>query len=357
LWTNLNELLGILHIETMYAISGRTNLSIAAAAALCCLIPLFDLDRESKYTTDDSTAFQDLTCTLLQRSPSLLACFFVVLIPAADLLLDLPYHISSYLQDEGKCCKKVAAVTVVVRLSDIERLMFMVGVCIQSCVWFLSNSADPAALGIVYGSTTNASIILVLAPILTYLQRCTTTFTSIRASTIVVLAAIGLILDTARNFVRYDAKAYRLFYCIGVTFYGLSGAIFSSYIFLAAFNYSRENYRLIGTRIASLAGQLRATRKRKVLPLDMDNTSFLSDYKDSELYTTYIPALHMAAALAVIIANVYVNFFSGSAVAMAYEKKNYIVILAEIIVLVIELRIRKNEIARGLVRTHFMRMS
>lgn len=337
----------------MTATSCRVNLSIAAAGALCCLIPLFDLERASKYEADDSTAFQELTSTLLQRSPSLLACFFVVLIPAADLFLDLPSHIWSYLQNEEKSSMKIATVSVVLRLNDIERLMFMIGVCIQSCVWFLSNTADPSTLGKVYSSTTNASILLVLAPILTYLQRCTVTFTCVRTSFIVVLAVTGLILTTACNFVPYDAKAYRSYFLLGLTFSAFSGLVLSSCIFLSAFKYSRDNYLWVSHQLSPLTGLLISNSSRRVIPIDIVNkSSSVTNCSDCELYTTYIPALHMTSVLAVIIANLSVNFFSGSALAVAYEKKNYVVLVAEIIILVIELRIRKNEIARGLVRTH-----
>jgi hypothetical protein len=331
-------------MATFFA-SRRATLSIAAVGALCCLTPLIDLNRKSRYTTDDATAFQQVTSTLLQRSPSLLACFFVVLIPAADLFLDLPSHISSYLQHEGKSSKKGAVASVVFRLNEVERLLFMIGVCIQSCVWFLSNSVDAPTLGIVYSSTTNASSILVLAPILSYLQRCTTTFTPKRAFVIVTVASIGLMLVTACNFVRDNAETYRMFFYVGISLSGLSAFIFCYYIFLSAYNYSRENLHLLTSdRLAIFVGL-----NRKISPELIEKKYFAANDADRDLYTIYIPALHMIVIVIVILANSVVQGFTGPDLAIAYEAKNYIVIVAEIIVLVIELRIRKNEIARGLV--------
>jgi hypothetical protein len=331
-------------MATFFA-SRRATLSIAAVGALCCLTPLIDLNRESRYTTDDATAFQQVTSTLLQRSPSLLACFFVVLIPAADLFLDLPSHVSSYLQPEGKLSKKGAVASVVFRLNEVERLMFMIGVCIQSCVWFLSNSADAPTLGIVYSSTTNASTLLVLAPILSYLQRCTTTFTSKRAFMIVTPASIGVMLVTACNFVRYDVNSYRIFFYVGISFSGLSALTFCYYIFLSAYKYSRENLHLLTSDRLALFVRFNT----KVSPELIEKKPIAANDSDCDLYTVYIPALHMVVIVVVILANTVVQCFTGPDLAIAYETKNYIVIVAEIIVLVIELRIRKNEIARGLV--------
>jgi hypothetical protein len=47
---------------------------------------------------------------------------------------------------------------------------------------------------------------------------------------------------------------------------------------------------------------------------------------------------------------VYLSFLVNSDKLENFEMKNYFVIASQIMVLVIELRIRKNEITRGLVR-------
>jgi hypothetical protein len=68
------------------------------------------------------------------------------------------------------------------------------------------------------------------------------------------------------------------------------------------------------------------------------------------LYTNYIPALHMTTSIIIIFYNVYLSFLVNSDKLENFEMKNYFVIASQIMVLVIELRIRKNEITRGLVR-------
>ena len=71
---------------------------------------------------------------------------------------------------------------------------------------------------------------------------------------------------------------------------------------------------------------------------------------DSELYANYIPALHMISMFVIIVSGLYVGLVPHEYQRMAYDRKNYIVLCAEILILVVELRIRKNEITRGLVR-------
>ena len=68
------------------------------------------------------------------------------------------------------------------------------------------------------------------------------------------------------------------------------------------------------------------------------------------MYTNYIPAFHMLSSFTLIICAGFVayrNTFYGVDVD---DPRVYVTIAAEVLVLVIELRIRKNEIVRGLVR-------
>ena len=70
---------------------------------------------------------------------------------------------------------------------------------------------------------------------------------------------------------------------------------------------------------------------------------------DRELYSNYIPALHMLSLFVMGMANVYWKYARQSDETESLKIRNYITLGAQIMVLVIELRIRKNEIARGLV--------
>ena len=74
---------------------------------------------------------------------------------------------------------------------------------------------------------------------------------------------------------------------------------------------------------------------------------------DINLYRNYIPALHMTSTLIIAFANIVAKYASNDNASSAYKGKSHAVLIGEILVLVIELRIRKNEIARGLVSARF----
>lgn len=325
--------------------SPKFNLSITVLSALFCLTPLFNLNSEAAYSTDDSVVFGYVTSTLVQRSPSLMASFFVALIPAGDLFLDALSHICSFVYGDKKLPRKSDLPPVVVRLSDLERFSFIVGVGIQSCVWFSSESANIPSLGIVYFSTTNSSILLVGGPILAYLQRCTSTFTSLRVLSITATGSLGFAILTICNFFRYDVEVYRILNQIGSLLTSIACLIFVFLTFWCAVKYVNKKLKTIEERTALISF---INCKFRHL-----GTPSCSSDADSELYENYIPALHITALFIIFISSAFTHLMallaSDADRGTAYERKNYVCIVAQIIVLVTELRIRKNEIARGLV--------
>ena len=331
----------------MLVLSPQLNLIITAASALFCFCPLLNLNWVENHSTDDTIAFQNVTETLLYNGPTLIASFFVALIPAADLLLDLPSHIASVLYHVNSSSKmKSPSNSVVVRLNEMERLVFILGVGIQSCVWFMSHSYGPVVLGIVYFCTSNASVVLILGPILTYLQRCTTTFTSLRVTVIVLLSAIGQIVYTSSNFMRSHVQTHRLTMLVGVITRASASLCFLLLISLCAVKYCHAVFWNVVNQPAIVPWILDVSKKALEAINGIRHNS-MDD--DCELYTNTIPALHMTACVVIIVSYLYTGMIPHTYVASAFETKNFTVIIAEIVVLVIELRIRKNEIARGLV--------
>lgn len=325
-------------------VSQRLNLAIAVLGALFCLSSLLNLHDERKFATEID--FQIMVETLIRQSPSLMASFFVVLIPAADLLLDLPSHIVSHMYPSEKSPQKSSISTVVVRLNEIERILLIIGIGIQSSVWFLPSTTDLPTVGIVYFSTTNAGFLLVGGPILTFLQRCTTTFTTLRATILTLSSAIGFSMFAICNFVQEDKMVYHAINMCAMILTGLSGLLFIFLIAFCAFKYCCLKLRTRSDRQALLIWLTHPVGQR---PSDSKGKSDQLADNDRELYMNYIPAVHMMSIFAIITSLLYVCFLPGHYESNAYETKNYVVIIAEIMVLVIELRIRKNEIARGLV--------
>jgi hypothetical protein len=325
----------------LYLTSQSSNLITVILGALFSLSPLWNSG--VNYSTDDAISLYRETDAIASRNPSLLASLFVVLIPAADLFLDLPYHIYDHLYLKKLPCKKVKSD--IFRLDDFERFLFIVGVSIQSSVFFLPMSADLSTFGIVYSSTTNASVLLVLGPILTYLSRCTATFTAGRTFGIVTVAVMGNIILTVGTLSQPYTNS-TVMKRVGTAIVGGSGIFFIFLIAVCAFKYCR-----LPSHQQSLISSISNLNPCKRLPKKPDGAKKQKKKdEDNELYTNYIPALHMTTSIIIIFYNVYLSFLVNSDKLENFEMKNYFVIASQIMVLVIELRIRKNEITRGLVR-------
>jgi hypothetical protein len=69
------------------------NLLLTVIGATCCLVPLTFLGPNSKYVIRDLSEIGRNT----DRHPILMGFLFVVIIPFADLLLNVPAHIASYI--------------------------------------------------------------------------------------------------------------------------------------------------------------------------------------------------------------------------------------------------------------------
>lgn len=323
----------------------RLNLTIACLSALFCLCPLPALDAQTKNNAYDNGSFEQLNATLIQRSPSFLASLFVVLIPAADLLLDLICNIFACVKSGNEVKKKKTETTVVVRLSDVERFLFIIGIGIQSVVWFLPVSTDLPTLKVVYFSTTNAGFLLVGCPMLTFLQRCTTTFTILRATTIACMFCLGFVAFSVANLLNHNPGSQRLLNYSGWLIVGLAELLFISLILLCGVNYCQSKIGTTSSRQALLSWLTNAFHKTDA---GLKGNYDVDD--DCELYANYIPAVYMMSIFMMIFSTIYVSAIGADQNVSAFERRNYVIVIAEIMVLVSELRIRKNELARGLVR-------
>ena len=162
----------------------RFYLILITLGTLFCLSPLFFLnDMRFTVASVDPHSFLPLS-------------FMVVIIPAADLILDLPSHLTAYFYPKKKSMMNNVDSTVVIRLTDFERLLFIIGVVIPSVIFFFPSSMDISMISIVNSCTNNCNVLLTVVPIVTFLQRCTTTFTNPRTSVLIITLVIGLVFYT-----------------------------------------------------------------------------------------------------------------------------------------------------------------
>jgi hypothetical protein len=318
------------------------NLLLTVIGATCCLVPLTFLGPNSKYVIRDLSEIGRNT----DRHPILMGFLFVVIIPFADLLLNVPAHIASYISPVDTYSKSSIGTRNVARLTDFERFLFLMGMAIQSSVWFLPTSTDMRIVGAVSLCVWNCHQVLLLGPIIVYLQRCTTTFTERRAFLIVFSGVIGLSINSFVTVLEVDVNLKT----VGKVTEGMgifSGIVYFLLMILCLVKYF---YYLLGTpakRQSLLTWLESRTLNRRVAGVATQSTTY-SD-SDSELYKNYVPALHMLSS-AVLAAVATFEQFSDRSKQSTRLTSVVISLLAQILVLVVELRIRKNEITRGLVR-------
>lgn len=309
--------------------------TISFLGAFACLLPVILLysDIYSGYETDST--FRGNSYSTSSGSPSLNISLFLVVIPLIDTLIDFYQSIWHWFEEKKK--KKNDTDEVICRLTDKERFMFIIGIILQGIVCYLPSShIDVASMKTIMVSTNTASIIFLLSPVLQYLNRSTTTFNSLVTFSILISFVIGSVCFSLKHIFLYDQTIYyRMLQCQEVTFI-LGGVFFFVTVVVCFILYCIEKHVTRSNRNSSNESSTKFNDKKKK-----------SD--DDLMYTHYIPALHMIAGLIVISAEflrsklIIDRVFTG-------EVCNYIVLIGEVMVLVIELRIRKNEIARGLVR-------
>ena len=77
--------------------------------------------------------------------------------------------------------------------------------------------------------------------------------------------------------------------------------------------------------------------------------SKLNLYDDTELYTNCIPAILVLSSIFILVPRALLTAPTVFDMSDADNCLKYIILCAEIVILVAELRVRKNETARGLV--------
>ena len=310
----------------------RFYLVLIIVGTIICLSPLFFLnERRFTMVSVDPHSFLPLS-------------FMVVIIPAADLILELPSYLTAYFYPKKKSTINYVDSTVVIRLTDSERLLFIIGVALPSVVFFLPNSMDITMISVVNSCTNNCNVLLTVVPITIFLRRCTTTFTHRRTSALINTLVIGLIFYTVSYYFEEGSNINMTTALVGNIFVTISVLLFLFVVMLCIISYWRQKMATTSTRAALLWLTNSPTRlsTTTVNPDGVDN--------DTELYTNYIPALHMLSMTTIAVANFYVKLSKFDQVAAAYDHRTYMTLIAEILVLVLELRIRKNEVTRGLVR-------
>lgn len=319
--------------------SERVNICVALVifGAIFCLAPLISLTPDEDYALVDS--FLDRVSWDINRSsPFFLISISIILIPFADLVLDF---ITVYYGRESLLRRRVKS-SGVIRLTDIERLLFVTGIAIQSTLYFLPNATNDHTINLVNHCVGNANALLLLSPIVIFLGRCTVSFTPNKTLWLTICPVVGLIVRTISYFYRSDAVKYSHINVAGTTIVLAGAALYGHCILLCCHKYYQS--------------KLGSPSDRQLWSRSMFQSNQQKSFEDpdysAEVYTNYVPALHIISSITICLSTSIKGLSPSSSVNLVWVDPDYIIICAEIMVLVIELRIRKNEITRGLVRSN-----
>jgi hypothetical protein len=233
---------------------------------------------------------KDILILDLEMNPSVLASILIVIIPFVDIMLDFCQKIWDWCNKKN-LQKKQDTHAIIYRLTDRERFVFIIGMILQSTISFLPTfDYDDVKISVLFHCTRAAAQILFVAPVLLYLQRCTTTFTPIITMSILISLVIGLIMYSLNIIYRFDWSikvAESIFMGFGVFLFFLTC--------IACFiSYCKEKYV-----------QQKNEKKQSIYSTLVLNKS------DDYMYTHCIPAGHMIAYIIMSVAgmSLYVSLY------------------------------------------------
>ena len=161
-------------------------------------------------TTDDDAWFY-ATNDFLQN---LSGFFYVVLVPVVDIALEVPgwlverltHHCHNINRSSPTAATPAAATTAkispnatkstIVRLSEIERFLFIFGIAIMSSASFIAPTQTEVDVYTVYDCSSDFSAVMTIGPLVSFLVRATTACTPLRGVLIVLCVALGGLFDS-----------------------------------------------------------------------------------------------------------------------------------------------------------------
>ena len=306
--------------------SEQFSLGIIIPCALFALTPIFTTTGIASFESAVSSTSQDLL-HFDPGSPLMIYSICIVVIPTADLFLDF---VSLLFND--------ASVQRCAHLTHTERLLFILGIALQSSKYFSRNITDSYTLSLTNNCIDNTSGLLLLGPIVLFVGRCASNFTATKSFLVVLLFIFGILCRTLHHFSRASPTVQKGFLLTG-SFIFISGCVLYGLlvsqcilIHLSKNMLSSENRQLFVKRLREV---FRAKFKKD------DESTEKKDLNDCECYANCLASLHMILSCIILAAKTSSHLS---------HSKQYFLLLAEVLVLLIESRIRKFEIARELVR-------
>jgi hypothetical protein len=368
-------------------VAEKTILAITVIAAILCLVPLMvntgrATASSSPNTVEQSTSNNQLSSTddawffetndFLQ---SLSGFFYIVLVPVVDIMLEVPcwtMHLVAQYRTAASTTPASTTATskqtsktsktpthpqsTIVRLSELERFLFIFGVAFISAASFLPihpetvnpnpntnpnpNPNPHLDAYQVYDCATNFSAIMTVGSLLSFLVRATTTLTPLRGVGVLVCVAVGGLADSYQYLFPPHSIHSQAMVTGGYVFFHLGACLFTLVCLTSALSLVRE-------RSTGFTNTGRLARfARYMYDICLAETGHGNPAQE-DWYALYVPAFHMLSAFIILWINA-VGYSISTDLELVFHFWTRATIASAIIVLVVETRIRKNEVTRGL---------
>jgi hypothetical protein len=326
-------------------------LMITIFGSVACLAPLVSIPNTASYDAFDDEADTSITKALLMSKfyrETLSAGLYIVVIPTADLLFELFQHLWVVLRTRNPEDRVLSRV---IRLTNFERFLFILGVVVRSASILVP--VHNRIIQLVFDCTNNSSTILLTCPVMVFFARCTSTWTPSLTLVTISLTVISNMMEVSSFFYMPDSLI-----CINLLFASQLMVFVAIFLVFALtltclYKYARTKlgrYFQFPTRCkygnkvsapSSIAAVIKPTPKK-------DDARIID-----ELYENYVPGVHMSIGIMVSLAYLIAAIARKAYPSMTPEiggYENVWILVCAICVLIVEYRIRGNEITRGLVR-------
>lgn len=238
--------------------------------------------------------------------------------------------------------KHLCGKTSAVRLSPYERLGFVIGIASLS-IFALATPAEGYEYKSValYYSLTNFSTILSICPIIFFLDRCTKLWTPLRSFLVIFFINVGSVIGSVSYCFAINSDEYYVLSMVA------SASIAAATLVLAIVCcWCVRDFLIYINRSRKTAFDKESWTKFLQKSLSQSHSS-------SDFYKHYIPEIHTFALIAICVTNV-AWYFVIDDVVIVTSTFMCIQTAVAVVVFVVEIRVRQNDVLRGLVSTIYI---
>jgi hypothetical protein len=290
--------------------------------------------------SDENIGLYDGLMTSIFYREAALSSLLITIPSAIDVSMDIFLYLvglsSTKLFDFGnsRSVKHISSASSVLRLSSRERMAFIIGIACVSVFTLTTPSTEYSSNALaLYFSFSNFSTIVTMCPIIFFLERCTKVWTPMRTFLAILCTNIGSVLSSISYCYLTLSKEYIILNLTAAAFISAATTVFAYVSVICVVNSFRATVSAEGDNYGwSNYGY------------DM----FFESRAGTKFYKHYVPGIYTLAIMAISASNVAWYFVQVDQVVVTAALISLQTAVA-VIVFVVEIRLRQNEVLSGLV--------